>query len=213
MQTVLRFFVFFLALTGMAYANEDEGLYAPAPPTGAAFVRFVDATGGNKALNLAVGEVKLEAPKGGAGAYGIVMQGEQEAVIGNSTAPLVVMAGHFYSVVASGSSSAPALNLLEDPRPANPAKAVLVFYNLTDHEILNLSTADGKTTVINAVAKGISGNRAVNPVNVGLAVSEGGKALAGVAPVQLERGQSYSIIATGTGDEVKAVLVKGATSG
>ncbi len=200
-------------LAGGARAAEDEGLYAPAPPAGAAFVRFLDVTSGPKALTLQLADQKFNAPKGGASPYRVVMQGEQTATLGPSSLPVTLFAGYFYSVIARGVSSAPTLSVLPDPASGDPAKAQLVLYNFTDREALRLATADGKTTILPAVAQGANGSRAVNPLQVTLGVGEaGGSMLAGVAPVQLERGLTYSVIASGSGKEIQATLAKGETA-
>lgn len=176
---------------------------------GDASVRLINMTDGKEALTLKAGEVSVTAPKGSAGGYQAFAPGGEVATVGSSTTEMLLAAGHFYSVVASGAAAAPTLSFLEDPTSGSPARAMLIFYNLTDHEVLNLVTADGKNIVVQGVASGVNGARAIPAMSLRLGVAEVGHLMADVPSTAFEGGASYTIIAHGSGKEVTAVLVKG----
>lgn len=211
-----------LFLSGGARAAEDEGLYDPAPPAGAAFVRVMDVREGaapgstqaaGPALAVELDDQKVNVPKEGTSAYHVVMQGDRQATLGPARFPFTIFAGRFYTLVVEGAPAAPRLSVLADPNPDNPAKAILVLYNFTDREALRLATADGRTTVIPAVTRGMNASQDVNPLTVGLGVGEpGGGVLATLAPIALERGEVYGLIARGTGKTLQLHLVRGQTA-
>ena len=190
-----------LAVSGMARAEGNV-----------ASVRLIDVTEGKEALTLKAGEASVTAPKNSAGAYHALPPGGEMAAVGASSTEMLLAAGHFYSVVASGSAAAPTLSFLEDPASGSAARAMLIFYNLTDHEVLNLVTADGKNMVVQGVAAGVNGARAIPPMSLRLGVAEVGHVLADVPSTAFAGGASYTIIARGSGKEVTAVLVKGETA-
>jgi alginate O-acetyltransferase complex protein AlgF len=196
-QFVLLFALF--SLPTLANTSDDGGLYAPPPPADAAYVRAIGA-GSMVSLGSSVMAVPSNSiSEGGAGTYSLVTQGKY----GEGQQALEVKAGRYYSVV-----SKPTQKLLEDPIASDPAKALLVFYNLTSKPGLSLKTADGKTEIIAATAPASLGSRSVNALKVGFGLADANSVLATTPVQQLERGQAYSLIAQEEEGKLALTLVQ-----
>lgn len=176
---------FLLAAFPAFAAGIDDGLYAPPPPPEAAFVRYL----GDETVEL--GGVRLEGHR-----YALIKQGEYTL----NRHSLQIEAGKRYSLSASSA-------LLSDPQLENRSRSLLVLYNFTDKPALDLVTADGKLTILSAVARNSNASRVVQPLQVELAVAVDGMQLGKLAPVALERGGSYSVIASGSGEALRLQLV------
>lgn len=196
-----------LTVAGLAYAEED--LYDPAPPADAAFVRAVHASAGAGAVTPDLGGKSVASVSyGEVSTYVVVPMGQRSMELGTGTsADLNVSAGSFYTV-ALGSGGVVSL---EDPINNNLAKALLVFYNLSDQPV-SLRTADGGTTIVDTIAPGELGHRAVNPIEVALAAWGDSGAITSFDALQLERGAAYSVFVLGSGAEAKAVFTKNTTT-
>lgn len=179
---------------GAAQASAvDDGLYAPPPPAGAAWVRVL---GGS---TVQLGEHILSGP-----AYEMVMQGNY-TLSHRSTAQMVqIEAGKHYSF--STYTAQP--QLLTDPQLENRARALLVLYNFSDRLALDLITADGQLKVIENVSVQANGSRMVQPINVRLAVSANGEVLKELQEVQLQRSVSYSVVVSGAAANITAELIE-----
>ncbi len=94
-----------LLLTSFVLA-QDEGLYPDPPPADAAFVRVVNAFQGDEASQVAL-QVKVadrdyaELAFAEASDYYVVLQGEHEIVVGETSITAEILAGRFYTVVLS----------------------------------------------------------------------------------------------------------------
>lgn len=164
---------------------QEEGLYAPAPPADAAFVRVLNAAEGEVAASL--GDTDFGALATGAvSPYRVVLQGASALSAGNVTETLELAAGRFYTVVLADTAT-----LVEDPTLENRAQTLLVLYNVSEKPV-NLKTADGATAVIPEVAPGAVGSIAVNPISVAFGAFAGETSLATFDEVQLGRGAVYS---------------------
>jgi alginate O-acetyltransferase complex protein AlgF len=181
--------VMVLLLSSPALAQQDTGLYDPAPPADSAFVRVLNVTTGT------LGGKAVTASSGAASAYVVIPQGSFDAKLGALSGKLTAVAGKFYSVFTSGGT----LTVLTDQAADNRAKALLTIYNLSKRPTIDLKTADGKTSVISGVKPGSSGSRAVNGVTVDLAAFAGSTALGTLKGVKLERGSAYALVLTDRG--------------
>jgi len=179
-----------------AMAAEDDGLYAPPPPAGAAWVRVIGAE------DIHLGEHVLSGV-----AYEMIMQGGFTISHHSTVQHVQIEAGKHYTIAAIGTQPV----LLTDPPLENRARAMLVLYNFTDRPALDLITADGQLKVVEGVATQTSGSRMVQPIIVKLAVAVNGQTVKELNELQLQRGESYSIIATGTGDAITAELMQNTT--
>jgi alginate O-acetyltransferase complex protein AlgF len=196
-----------LTFAGLLHAEED--LYDPAPPADAAFVRAVHASAGAGAVAPDLGGKAVPAVGyGEASAYVVVPMGARTMAMGaGASAELDVSAGSFYTV-ALGSGG---VVTLEDPINNNLAKALLVFYNLSDRPV-SLRTADGGTTIVDTIAPGQLGSRAVNPIEVALAAWSDDGAITSFDARQLARGAAYSVFVLGSGAEARAVFIENKTT-
>lgn len=172
---------------------QDEGLYAPAPPADAAFVRVLHTVPETEALDSDIGGTTFETLSyGDVSVYRVVMQGEATVRAGESGLlsevgePLTFEAGHFYTVVLGDDAT-----LFQDPVLENRAQTLLVLYNLSA-DAASLKTADGETDVIAEVAPGEVGSIPVNPISVAFGAFAGDTALTTFDEVQLERSAAYS---------------------
>ena len=182
----LRSFMSLLLCLASASA-QDEGLYAPAPPADAAFVRVLHAAEGVGEITSSLGETDFEALSyGSVSPYRVVLQGTAELSVGSVTGALELSAGRFYTVVLTDTAT-----LLEDPTLQNRAQTLLVLYNVSGNPV-NLKTADGSTDVIPEVAPGGLGSIEVNPISVAFGAFSGETALAAFEETQLGRGAVYS---------------------
>lgn len=177
----------------LAFAEKQTGLYAASPPPNSCFVR-VAAMGG--AAQAAIGTVKLSAPAGGVSAYKVVPQGAASVKAGKASLDANFLAGKFYTVAVGAAKIAS----IEDMALTNKAKALIVFYNFTKQP-LDLTTADGTTKVIAAVAPGKSGARLVNAATAPFGVFAK-DVVAKTGSQVLTRGASYAAVATESGGKV-----------
>ena len=164
---------------------QDEGLYAPAPPADAAFVRVLSTRADDVAP--ALGETSFGTLSyGSVSPYRVVLQGAADLSAGSVTDTLKLQAGRFYTVIVGDAAS-----LIEDPTLENRAQTLLLLYN-TSAKPVNLKTADGSTDVIPDVAPGEVGSIPVNPISVAFGAFSGSTALTTFDTVQLERSAAYS---------------------
>jgi len=199
-----------MSLLVVPLSSADDGLYDPAPPPDAAFVRVVHAQPGTGELAPSLGSKSLDAlAYQQSSPYVVVPQGERQASFGASgSAPFTVSAGSFYTVALATQG----VVLLDDPINTNLTKSLLVIYNLSDIASISLRTADGATTIVDGVAPGTVGHRAVNPLEVTLAAWSGDAAIQAFDTLKMERGEAYSVFVMGTGSDVTAVLVANTTT-
>lgn len=166
-------------------AAQEEGLYAPAPPADAAFVRVLNVGEGDIVPTL--GETAFSALSyGTVSPYRVVLQGSADLEAGTITDTLELQAGRFYTVIVGEDAA-----LLEDPTLENRAQTLLLLYNASAAPV-NLKTADGSTDVIPDVAPGEVGSIPVNPISVAFGAFSGDTLLTAFDEAQLERSAAYS---------------------
>ena len=170
----------FAATAGSA---SDNALYAEAAPADASFVRFVGFQGATSATY--------------AGRSFDLRPNEAEAYIPISAAHLSgVDAGTFVTVIRQPNGVE---TPIEEADRSNKAKVFLFLVNATD-QMLDLRLADGSMTVIEDVAGFAAGERAVNPVKIGLGVfPDGSDTPLAVLDVSMKRGQNLSFVADDSG--------------
>lgn len=185
-KLVLVSLMSFMSLLFSASA-QDEGLYAPAPPADAAFVRVLHAAEGAGEVTPSLGDTSFEALSyGSVSPYRVVLQGTAALSAGDVSGALELDAGRFYTVVLTDTAT-----LLQDPTLQNRAQTLLVLYNVSESPV-SLKTADGSTDVIPDVAPSELGSIEVNPISVAFGVFSGETALTAFDEVALERGAVYS---------------------
>jgi alginate O-acetyltransferase complex protein AlgF len=91
------------------------------------------------------------------------------------------------------------MSVLKDAPIGKAAKAMIVFYNLSDKPAA-LKTANGKVGIIANIEPGQNGSREINALPVSLAVFEDGTNVAAIDSVDLKRNESTAIILDKTPD-------------
>jgi hypothetical protein len=180
--------IFALSLSAPALAGGEGGLYPGAPPPGSAFVRFIN--GGGAGAAAIRGKAYKAVPPGAAGAYVPVPQGAADLSFGGKAAAANLKEGVHYTAVFSRGR----LAVLEEPPANNRLKAEILLVNLSAAPAVSLRTADGAASVVDPVAPGALGARAVNPVRAGFAVYANGKKVSEVPALPLERGARYTAL-------------------
>ena len=111
-----RYLLAALLACSLFVSAQEEGLYAPAPPADAAFVRVLNAAESDVTSSL--GGTSFGALIHGAvSPYRVVPQGAAELSAGNVTETLELAAGRFYTVVLDGYRYACGGPDLGEPRP------------------------------------------------------------------------------------------------
>jgi alginate O-acetyltransferase complex protein AlgF len=205
---VKKLITIWFILLGFVVAQE-EGLYAPAPPADAAFVRIIHASPDAAAVSATLGDTAYdEVAFAEVSPYRVVLQGARTLTAGDVTQDLEVQAGKFYSLAITPDG----VVVLEDASSSNRAKALLLLYNLSDIPAVDLKTADGKTEVFSGVAPGTQTSVEVNGITVDLAVLGEGAVLQEFPGVQLERGAAYSALVLGTASAPTVIWVQSETT-
>lgn len=169
-----------------AHAGRDDGLYDPLPPPGSAFVRFVNATERDASATASLktfGEVN---PKN-VTPYFVIRKGEVDIKFGEHAADMNVEEGQFYSVILNDG-----LLTLTDTPNAGRTKSQIQFYNLSNHETLQLKTSDGKIEITDPAAPNESRVRPINAVKLETALYHGDEQISEPSTINLKRGMVHS---------------------
>lgn len=190
-----------LAVVAMPGRTADDALYGPEAPPGSAFIRVFNATD-QVDLNVQVGDKTVS----GVDAWEVsdfefLAPGTHRLDAGTAATTVTLQPSRFYTAVVS----AQGVRLLDNPPYQNRLKALVMFYNLTDADGLGLRTADGRTAVIDGVARNASGTREVNPAREPLALFKGEQRIADAPQQSFTRGKAYSLFAIGSADTPRLV--------
>ncbi|MEI8399547.1 MAG: DUF4397 domain-containing protein [Alcaligenaceae bacterium] len=193
----------FLVMASSVSAQTSGGLYAPEPPPGSTYIRFlVSQTDG--AVDILVdgrsGVTKL--PAGQASPYLILPGGKHSVELRSGGAgqaalktDVEVSAGRAVTVAFASLAANSRPLLLTDKTASNQLKALLTLYNLqSGGSELDVLIADTNTKVLAGVASSASASIAVNPISVKLAVVRRGETSAlGQVQLSMVAGGAYSI--------------------
>lgn len=196
MKILLLLPVFCFALS-MAASAQDSGLYDQIPE-GASFVRvlnFAQDDAGDYVLNGK--DITVQA----VGAYHTVTAKSAHLDDHGITIEKDIKEGAFYSFIDTTDGE---VLFLEDQKLENPAKSIIHFYNLTDHLTLSLKANDGKVAVTMA-NQNDTGFREINAIPLKLAIYEDKTKISDVPETILERGKPTTIVAYGTGEDIKII--------
>jgi alginate O-acetyltransferase complex protein AlgF len=193
-----------LLAAGLPFAAsaQEEALYDPAPPPGAAFVRVINLTGAGEAPEVFIGDSMVgSVGELQASPYHVVEERETPIALGDAEATAAIEPGRFFSIVARPGDGGIAITTLEDEPNTDRTKAQLALYNLTEEADVDLVTSDGKVVVFEDVAPDSASYRTVNAVTVGLAVRINGEVVATFEDVPLERGSAFGFLVGGASPE------------
>jgi alginate O-acetyltransferase complex protein AlgF len=182
----------FWAILALPAHAGDEGVYGPAAPPDAAFIRVFNGTAQGE-LEARIGDkVITDIGSFNASEFVFLTAGKHTLTVGGASQPVTLKQGRYYTAVLEGRE----IRLLENERYTNRLKALVIVYNLVDGSTLALKTADGRPVVDNVGANNF-GLREVNAVRANLAVFEGDRKVADVKPMNLERGRVFSLFVAG----------------
>ena len=184
-------FVVFFIVSPVLAVSEDDGLYAPPPPEGSAFVRFIHAQAELEGdfppeVN---GKERDGVVFAGVKPYGAVEPGKVHVKLGPVTFDFEAEPEVYYTLILQNST----FRVVKDPPIQNMLKSQIIVYNMTSRDDISLKTADGKVTVVGPLAADEIKDRDINPVKVSLVVFSGDDRLADSVDWPLERKRSYAV--------------------
>ena len=193
-----------IALDALAFACipvAHAQLYAKEAPPGSAFIQVFNGTA-TAGINVQIGG-RSQPPllPYTASPYIFLRPAIYAVEAGSHKQTFALHADHYYTVAAT----ADGLRFFDLHEPPSMFKAALVLFNLVPGVPLTLKTADGATPIFDAVARDESARRSINPLTLNLALFSGDRKIATAPPISLQRGQSFSLFASGS--EVTPVLV------
>ena len=192
-----------LVMTSSVSAQTSGGLYAPDPPPGSTYIRFL-VSQSDGPVDIVVdgrpGVTKL--PAGQASPYLILPGGKHSIELRSSGASqaalkteIEVSQGRAATVIFASLAANIKPLLLTDKTAANQLKALLTLYHLQPGSSeLDVLIADSNTKVLAGVAASASASIPVNPIAVKLAVVKKGETSAiGQVQLSMVAGGAYSI--------------------
>jgi alginate O-acetyltransferase complex protein AlgF len=184
-------------------AAGPQSVYGPSAPGDAAFVRVLNLLPDPAKVSLGATRIGPVAHAVVSSYYSVVPD-IYEVRVGGQSLEVVPRSGGWTTVVCTATG----ILALDDPPHTDAARAQLFLYNLTALPVLDLKTADGKTSVIAGVKTGTAGVVVVNAVTASLAVFNGSASVRAVGALTLARGSSWSIFALPAGAGVTLLAVK-----
>ena len=177
-------------LSSVAAAQTDGGVYGPAAPENAGFVRVAHADHTRGELDLPIGPRRFGPLSfGEVSPYRPLRAGIFLLRSGGAEAELIVQSDS-YTTVLLGEGR---ITVVSDERHDDPARAQIVLYNARADGPVDLIVVPDGPPVFEGVAPGTSAARAVNAVTVRLAVRAGAVSAEPLAPIQLSRGNSFGV--------------------
>lgn len=204
-----------LAMHGSSLAQSTGVLYEPEPPANAAYVRIVHLSPHEQVDVLVDGKIRQSGlQQGQFGDYMVLHSGQHELQLRSrlsskkiTATRLDIRASQVLTLGFGNLQTSLTPQIFEDKTGQNRMKANLTVYHLADKlGQVNISTADGKTSVFRALAAAGSQTLAVNPIKVELLVCPSASQPAGTgdcsspdtqqakAALVLERGDNYSLL-------------------
>ena len=168
----------------------QNGLYGEAAPDDAAFVRLVNASERDDLGSVWVAATEFSGLEPyTVSPYRPIFPGIHRVSLGGHEAELIPDRGEYFTVVLTEDE----LVVVSDTEHTRPDRAQLVLYNFSQWDGLELRTADGEATAVEAVPRGAGRAAEVNPVEIEFAVYHRGEPLEQIGDLGLERGQSYGV--------------------
>jgi hypothetical protein len=195
-RTVYLLFLGFLLVAAGAAAQTDTGVYGPAAPENAGFVRVLNADGGRDTVELPIGPRRFgPVSYGEVSPYRPLRAGISLLRHGGAQAELIVRPDSYTTVVVTADD----IVTIADERHTDPARAQLVLYNIADRGPLDLVVAPDGAVVFEDVGRREAARRSVNAVSVNLAVRAPDGIIDRIDGLRLTRGDSFGIFVIGDG--------------
>ncbi|WP_439640161.1 alginate O-acetyltransferase AlgF [Nevskia sp.] len=181
-------------MTAVLPMQSQAQLYAKGAPPGSAFVRVLNGTAAQSPSGF-IGETAQPAlPAFTAGQFIFLPPGDYPVQLGSRKETFKLEADRFYSIAYLPDS----MRSFQLEGFKSQLKAMVIMMNLLPDRTLSLKTADGKVTVLDAIAPFKAGQREINPLSVSLGLFDGDKKIIDVPAATFERGKASSLIVGGT---------------
>lgn len=186
----------------LAFAGDAE-LYDPAPPADSAYVRFINT--GTKPINALLGNLTYKQVEGFS-PYQVIKEGEYDASVDKTKQSVTLKAGTSYSLVYTKQGKKGRIATVVDAANADPSKAVVYFYNLSDKEA-SLRAPNFNTDILPGVPAGESRSVEINAVTVDVAMNVENVDVKTFPGIELKRRNGFSFLLTGKNPKYDGVWV------
>jgi len=198
MKCHARSIVLALAVCAAPAAAQDNQLYEEPADPNASFVRVV-APGETVAV---VGNETFENVVGGVTPYVMTTKGTISVALGNMVGDGEIPPTSFFTFVEGNDGT---LHLLQDNIENSPAKADLVFYNLSDLSSVDLFVPRVGAMALDNVAQHTSRQVALKaPLTLDFEVREGDAVLATLPAVRMRRRAGVTVVFSGVSGDYTA---------
>lgn len=191
-----------LALQPTALVAQDGQLYEDPADPNASFLRVL-APGESVAV---VNGTTFSGLTDGMTPFVMMQAGSGTADVGAAEGSADIGPGSFHTFVLGTDG---ALHLLPDKIVNSPARADLVFYNLTDLPLVDLYVPSAKTMALTGVAPNASGQVTLKaPLTLDLEVQAEGMVLATLPAIEMRRRGGVSVVLSGTAGQYVATAAE-----
>lgn len=181
-----------LAFSAGPILGQDNQLYEDPADPNASFVRIV-SPGETLAV---VGENTFDDVKGGVTPYVMTVAGPVSVAVGDLVSEGDIPPTTFYSFVKGTDGT---LHLLQDAITNSPAKADLVFYNLSDQPLVDLFVPTVDTVALAAIAQNTSRQVTLKaPLTLDFEVRNGETVLASLPAIEMRRRAGVTVVFSGS---------------
>ena len=193
-----------------AVAYGQEGLYGSSAPEDASMVRVISAATGDESITIDVGPVRFPDIEPRTGTPYRPVQPEIYLLFSRTSREIFSPErAQFYTIITTGDR----VLVFHEDRHTDPARAQIVFYNLTGASG-GLDAVVPEATLVEPVAPDGSAVRVINAIPVTLAATGAdGRTVSDGIDITLERGASYGVVAITTADgTVELFIVEASVS-
>lgn len=174
-----------------AFAQDNQLYEAPADPN-ASFVRIVSP---GETLTV-VGGNTFDNVKGGVSPYVTTAAGPVSVAVSDLVGQGEISVASFYTFVAGSDG---ALHMVQDVITNSPAKADLVFYNLSDLPSVDLFVPAVNAVALEGIAQNVSRQVTLKaPLTLDFEVRDGATVLANIPGVAMRRRAGVTVVFSGT---------------
>jgi hypothetical protein len=202
---IIRIFILIHLLLAAAVAAQD-GLYAPVLPGDTSYIRLLNAAGNGEALSVDVGTARIGPLEPFSGSdYHAVRPGVYVIFAGGNREPITARPASFYTVLVTPER----IVVREDIHHEDALRSQFIVYNVSDLAV-RVDAIVPQAPLFESVSPGLSQSVTINAIPVTIRVSADGQDGRSFFDMDLvlTRGDSYAVVATGTGDDLSGFLVK-----